>query len=68
MLSVPAGEEVVVRTRLYNKDEQPPQAFNAINFDEVFTCRLDEADDFYGKVGRFCVFSYVIKIGLCVHF
>lgn len=46
---VPAGETVVVRSRLYQEDEKPEQNFGSV-FDDLFDKRRNEADEFYDSV------------------
>jgi hypothetical protein len=47
-LDIPAGGSVVVRLRLSNVEFKGNSAFD--NFDQTFTIRKREADDFYGTV------------------
>jgi hypothetical protein len=48
ILNVPAGGQVSVNLRLYADAETPPIPFNN-EFDQVFTVRKQEADQFYAK-------------------
>lgn len=45
-LSIPSNDEVVLTARLYHQKEQPAAVFGPA-FDEVFSRRHQEADDFY---------------------
>ncbi|MER3554108.1 MAG: glucosidase [Meiothermus sp.] len=47
-LEVPPGEQVSVQLRLYAHNEAPSETFGAA-FDQVFTERVKEADQFYAK-------------------
>ena len=48
---VPAGDSVVIRSRLYQKDEKPQHddLFGSA-FDDLFDERRNEADEFYATV------------------
>jgi hypothetical protein len=48
VLNVPAGSQVTVNLRLYGDAEEPPQVFGK-EFDQAFTVRKQEADQFYAK-------------------
>jgi len=48
-LNIPAGGKVVLKLRLFSKEERPKALFGAA-FDDVFAARKKEADEFYGAV------------------
>lgn len=48
VFTIPAGGEVTVNLRLYADSEAPPRPFGK-EFDQVFTVRKQEADQFYAK-------------------
>lgn len=48
VFTIPAGGEVTVNLRLYADSETPPRPFGK-EFDQVFTVRKQEADQFYAK-------------------
>ncbi|MCE9525282.1 MAG: hypothetical protein K8R36_04425 [Planctomycetales bacterium] len=48
ILNVPAGGQVTVNLRLFADAEAPPRTFGQ-DFDQVFTVRKQEADQFYSR-------------------
>ena len=52
ILDLPPGEEAVIRTRFFTKDEDPSGTyFGKEAFDDVFKLRKQETDEFYSTVG-----------------
>jgi hypothetical protein len=48
-LDIPAGGEVTLRLRLFKEEESPAQVFGA-EFEETFTARIGETEEFYDSV------------------
>ena len=50
ILEVPAGEQVVIRQRFFDLEEDPKAPYFGEGFEKIFADRIQETDDFYKKV------------------
>ena len=61
-ITVPAGGQSVIRTRMYQRDHAPPGKDTFADFDQTFEARKKEADDFYLAV---CLFLWRFMFVIC---